>query len=100
MRYIITVLLLAAATVHGFANGYSIRGYIHDAENDSYLAAATVSLMPVERHVQADGKGFFSFEGVMKGNYMLTVRFIGYDDLQVPLTLSRDTLLHLHLAPS
>ena len=64
------------------------------------MAAATVSLMPIERHVQADGKGFFSFEGVRTGNYMLTVRFIGYDDLQVPLTLSRDTLQHLHLAPS
>lgn len=94
------MLLWAAGTVYAFPTGFSIRGYIHDVENNSYMVAATVSLMPADRHVQADGKGYFSFEGVSPGNYLLTVRFIGYDDLNMPLTLSRDTLVHVHLSPS
>lgn len=100
MRYLITVLLFAAGVSCAFATRYSIHGFIHDMENDRYLAAATVSLMPNELHVQADNKGYFSFEELPPGNYMLSVRFIGYDDLHVPLLLSRDTLLHLHLTPS
>ena len=54
MRYLITVLLFAAGVSCAFATRYSIHGFIHDMENDRYLAAATVSLMPNELHGQAD----------------------------------------------
>ncbi len=94
------MLLIAAGTSYAFPNEYSISGFVHDAENDSYLAAATVSLMPTGEHVQADSNGFFSFKGLTPGNYMLSIRFIGYADYSLPLALSRDTLLHVHLTPS
>lgn len=94
------MLLIAAGTSYAFPNEYSISGFVHDAENDSYLAAATVSLMPTGEHVQADSNGFFFFKGLTPGNYMLSIRFIGYADYSLPLALSRDTLLHVHLTPS
>ena len=99
MRYFVTIFLIVVGAFSTLANGLSIKGFVHDAENDSYLGAATISLMPTEIHQQADADGFFSFEGISPGNYLLSVRFIGYDDLNMPLILSRDTLLHIHLTP-
>lgn len=76
-----------------------MKGYVHDAENGVYLPAATVSLQPAENHLQSDNGGFFSMEGLEQGHYLLTVQFIGYETLRLPLKLERDTLLHLHLKP-
>lgn len=73
---------------------------MHDAENESYLAASTVSLEPVGKHVQADVNGYFLFEGLTAANYLMKVSFIGYDDLLIPINLQRDTLVHIHMQPS
>src|SRR5690554_390385 len=100
MRLSITILFMTVGLFYAFSQNYSIGGFVHDAENNSYLAAATVSLQPIDRHTQADRNGFFSFENLPVANYMLNISFIGYNDLSVPISLSRDTLLHLHLKTS
>lgn len=94
------MLFLTAGLLGLFGQGYTLSGFVHDAVNRSYLSAATVSLEPVDRHMQADKEGFFSFDNLPAANYLLTVRFMGYGDLSLPLTLSRDTLLHLDLRPA
>lgn len=73
---------------------------MHDEINKSYLAASTISLEPEDRHIQTDGDGFFAFENLNSGNYLLIVRYIGYDELRLPIALSVDTIMHLHLKPS
>ncbi len=100
MRIYIVLLLLTAAVLNALPQGVSVKGYVHDRENDLYLPAATLSLQPGERHLQSDSDGFFSMEDMERGNYLLTVQFIGYETLKMPLTLVRDTMLHLHLQPS
>ena len=100
MRLSITILFMTVGLFYAFSQNYSLSGFVHDAENDSYLAAATVSLQPGDRHIQANANGFFSFDNLPSANYMLTIRFIGYNDLSIPIALSRDTLMHLHLHPS
>lgn len=106
MRLIFTMLCLGLCLFFIYPQGansskaLTISGFVHDGENDSYLAAATVSLQPVDMHVQADVNGFFSFNGLNAANYMLTVSFIGYNDLLLPIALKSDTILHLHLKPA
>lgn len=106
MRLSYTILFLTVFHIFIYPNVadipkvYSIGGFVHDAENDSYLAAATVSLQPGDRHIQANENGFFSFNDLPVSNYMLTIRFIGYNDLNIPINLSKDTLMHLHLQSS
>jgi iron complex outermembrane receptor protein len=86
--------------LYAFSQDISIGGFVHDAENETYLVASTVSLEPEGRHVQADMNGYFSFEGLAAANYLLKVSFIGYEDLLIPISLVRDTLVHLHMQPS
>jgi|AGTN01.3.fsa_nt_gi Outer membrane receptor proteins, mostly Fe transport len=100
MRIFFTVLFVTVGIFYALPQGYSVKGFIHDAENNTYLPAARVSLMPANRHQQTDKDGFFSFENLSRDNYLLRVQFIGYDDLSIPLTLTRDTLLHIHLHPA
>ena len=100
MRLSFTILFLTVGLLHAFSQGISIGGFVHDAENETYLVASTVSLEPEGRHVQADMNGYFSFEGLAAANYLLKVSFIGYEDLLIPISLVRDTLVHLHMQPS
>jgi iron complex outermembrane receptor protein len=106
MRLSFTILFITACLTFVYPQAtdskkvFSISGFVHDAENDSYLGATSLSLQPGNKHIQADTNGFFSFENLSSLNYMLTIRFIGYNDLSVPIALSKDTLMHLHLQPS
>ena len=100
MRLSLTMLFMTVGLFYAFSQNYSLGGFIHDSENGTYLAASTVSLHPGDRHIQSDTNGFFSFEGLNASNYMLTIRFIGYNDLSIPIALSRDTLVHVHLHPA
>ena len=100
MRLSFTILFLTVGLLYAFSQDISIGGFVHDAENETYLVASTVSLEPEGRHVQADMNGYFSFEGLAAANYLLKVSFIGYEDLLIPISLVRDTLVHLHMQPS
>ena len=100
MRIYMMLLLLTATVLNAYTQVVSLRGYVHDGENGLYLPAATLSLQPGEKHLQSNNGGFFSMEGLEQGHYLLTVQFIGYETLRLPLTLGHDTLLHLHLQPS
>ena len=100
MRLSFTILFLTVGLLYAFSQDISIGGFVHDAENESYLAASTISLEPVGRHIQADGNGYFLFERLAPANYLMKVSFIGYEDLLIPISLQRDTLVHLHLQPS
>ncbi|MBK5195823.1 MAG: hypothetical protein JJE08_07310, partial [Proteiniphilum sp.] len=77
MRIYFVLLLLMAAVLNAYTQGLSVKGYVHDAENGLYLPAATLSLQPGERYLQADSGGGFSIEELERGNYLLTVQFIG-----------------------
>ncbi|MDD2938718.1 MAG: TonB-dependent receptor [Proteiniphilum sp.] len=105
MRLLYTILFLTAGLTVALPQAqhttkrFAISGFVHDGENKTSLSASTVSLQPGERHVQADGDGFFQFVEVEAGNYLLTVNFLGYEEMSIPLLLVSDTLLHLHLQP-
>ena len=100
MRLSVTLLFTTVSLFYAFSQGYSIVGFVHDGEHDAYMSAATVSLLPIEKHVQTDKNGFFQFEGLDAANYMLKISFISYNDLLLPIKLSGDTLMHLHIYPS
>ena len=100
MRLSFIILYFTIGLSCVFSQSYSLSGFVHDYENNSYLSAATVSLQPGDRHLQADVDGFFRFKDLSPSNYMLSISFIGYNDLLLPISLTSDTLLHLHLHPA
>ncbi len=100
MKKMIWLLWMTAAVLGVKGQGVSVKGYVHCAEHDHYLPAASILLQPGERHLQSDENGFFSLDELEQGNYLLTVQFIGYETLNLSFSLQQDTLLHLHLHPS
>ncbi len=100
MRIYIVLLMWTALLLNVLPQGLSVKGYVHCAEHDHYLPAASIMLQPGERHLQSDGDGFFSMDGLERGNYLLTVQYIGYETLRLSMAVVQDTLLHLHLHPS
>ena len=100
MRIYIVLLMWTALLLNVLPQGLSVKGYVHCAEHDHYLPAASIMLQPGERHLQSDGDGFFSMDGLERGNYLLTVQYIGYETLRLSIAVVQDTLLHLHLHPS
>src|SRR5690554_1718987 len=77
----------------------AISGTVHDADNGGRMAASTVSLQPANRHVETDKDGFFSFGDLEPGDYKLSVQFIGYEELTLPVSAEEDTAIHLYLKP-
>ncbi|HHU41471.1 MAG TPA: TonB-dependent receptor [Fermentimonas caenicola] len=77
----------------------AISGTVHDADNGGRMAASTVSLQPANRHVETDKDGFFSFGDLEPGDYKLSVQFIGYEELTLPVSAEEDTVIHLYLKP-
>ena len=99
MKKIILLLLLTAVVLGINGQGVSMKGYVYCAEHDHYLPAASILLQPGERHLQSDENGFFALDELARGNYLLTVQYIGYETLSLSLSLQQDTLLHIHLHP-
>jgi iron complex outermembrane receptor protein len=77
----------------------AISGTVHDADNGGRMAASTVSLQPANRHVETDKDGFFSFGDLEPGDYKLSVQFIGYEELTLPVSAEEDTVIHLYMKP-
>ena len=100
MKKMILLLLLTAVVLGINGQGVSMKGYVHCAEHDHYLPAASILLQPGERHLQSDENGFFALDELARGNYLLTVQYIGYEPFTLSLSLQQDTLLHIHLHPS
>lgn len=91
---------MTAAVLGINGQGVSLRGYVHDAGQNHYLPAASILLQPGEHRLQSDMNGYFSLDELERGNYLLTVQYIGYETLNLSIALHQDTLLHIHLQPS
>ena len=94
------LLLITAGIGTVKAQHFSIKGYVHDKENGRYLPSATVGISPTDRYLQTDTAGFFAFEELRPGHYLLSVSYMGYQPFSFPLTVTCDTLLHLDLLPT
>lgn len=68
-------------------------------ETDLYLPAATLSLLPGDKHLQTDSEGVFVFEDIPRGNYMLSVQYVGYKEFTMNMELRSDTVLDIRLQP-
>ncbi|HLZ98585.1 MAG TPA: carboxypeptidase-like regulatory domain-containing protein [Steroidobacteraceae bacterium] len=69
----------------------AVRGTVAGAESHQPLSFSTVALHPGFEQRFTDAGGGFVFPGVRPGNYLLSVRQIGYAPLDTQLVLSGDT---------
>jgi len=66
-----------------------IEGYVFNKQGES-LPGANVFLEGTYDGTSSNGEGFFSFETDETGNQNLVVRFIGYDEVIIPVTIEKE----------
>lgn len=100
MRLSIILLFFTVSSFFAFSQSYySVSGSVKDAETQASLPSATVSLSPLNKHVQTDADGNFRFSGVLSGEYIINIQFIGYDSFLQAIHVKSDTVIHSVLQP-
>ena len=71
----------------------SIEGHITDGQlQDEPLLFAQVSLKNTSFTTETDFQGNFELDYIEPGDYILTVSYLGYETLEVPVTVKNDNL--------
>ncbi len=86
-RFVLILLLLGSSTIL-YAQHFAVSGYIVDAETKETLIGASVYESSTGRGVVSDRYGFFQFAGLTPGKHILTISFIGYEALELEITLT------------
>ncbi|MBN3518499.1 TonB-dependent receptor [Algoriphagus lutimaris] len=95
MKLYLTLLFLIGAIYCAFAQTYSVKGKIIDAESQQSIPNATILLLTFSDSTQIDGMisdldGNFDIEEVKDGEYLLKVQYLGYQDLFRTIQISKD----------
>ncbi len=81
MRYFWLLALAVTVTVQG-AFAQSIVGTVRDARTSSPLPLASVQLLHGNMGMAADRSGYFEFDNLSEGSYVLRVSFVGYETVE------------------
>ena len=85
MRFILLSLFLFSNTLlHAQPFTSTIRGTVRDADTGIPLEGANLLLSPVEKGSITDVSGTFRFADLPVGRYLLTVSYVGYEQLVIP----------------
>ncbi|PQJ35611.1 hypothetical protein BSZ35_14275 [Salinibacter sp. 10B] len=99
-------LLLLFAALPAQGQPATLTGTVVDARDEAPLVGTTVMLRDVStaevaRGTTTDANGNFQITGLPPGKFVIEVRFIGYKERQIPLTLeageSRDVQVELEI---
>ena len=94
--FIISVLFVSMAYSQDTGN---ISGRISDGEiPDEPLLFAEVYLSDTEISAQTNFHGNFELTNVLPGDYILNVAYLGYETLQIPITVSEND--HVYISRS
>ena len=91
------VLMIAAACIFtgAFTQRYTLSGIVKDSNGDP-LTGANVVINKTFLGVATDLKGEFSFQ-LSKGEYSISVSFLGYEKYQKDILLDKDDYLDVVL---
>lgn len=97
-------LIIAAAvmlwSVGAYAQVFSISGTVQDAQRKEALAGATVQIQNSTRSAITDVAGKFLIPSLPSGNHTVIVRFLGFAEQKVEVTLDRDIDLLINMEAS
>lgn len=71
----------------------SIKGHITDGQlQDEPLLFAQVSLKNTSFTTETNFHGNFEFNYIETGDYILTINYLGYETLEIPVTVAKENL--------
>ncbi|MGB5553716.1 MAG: TonB-dependent receptor [Flavobacteriaceae bacterium] len=100
MKKTILTLLLATSFLYLHAQN-SISGTVTDANDRSLLEGVSVYFPQLEKGTETNAEGYYSIEGLPKGNYKLIVSYLGYQTYSKTIEVSNDKIeLNIELTAS
>src|SRR5258706_2249676 len=94
MRFkVIFVFIFSVLCGRAFAQTGDIRGFVYFSENAEAAIYTSVYLKGTTYGSTTDLNGFFSISRVPPGNYSLMVTFVGYDTVNVSITIKEDDII-------
>lgn len=101
MKTVLVILMafLNAAFAYAQHEQYELSGTITDKTTGEPLPAATIRIENSFFSTQAGASGHFSFKELRAGDYTVSVSFLGYASSEIPVTLSKSTVLNFALEP-
>lgn len=96
MKKLITTIIFSTILSSAWAQNVKISGTVRD-DNNQPVEFATVALNDPETKKPVDGaicdeKGKFTIKNVASGKYNLTISFIGFEAIVVPLTVTNQNI--------
>ncbi|PLX23835.1 MAG: TonB-dependent receptor [Salinivirgaceae bacterium] len=102
MKKQILLLVLLIGTISVFAQTGNIKGFIYNKETGEPVLFTNVYLKGTTYGAPTDVNGFYAISKVPTGEYTLTVTYLGYDTLQIPIRVTPGGSItkNLYLQPS
>ena len=85
--------LISIHTAKGQSQSGIIRGFVYEAESGEPVIFTNVYLYKTSLGAATDVNGFFSITKIPPGNYILMVSSMGFDTLQIPVTVKKNDLI-------
>jgi hypothetical protein len=97
MKYLTLVFSLLFTALLFSQNQGSVMGTILDKEmNNEPLLFAHVQIKNTPISVQTNFHGNFEIAGIDPGNYILLVSYLGYETLEIPITIEENKITQVN----
>ena len=88
LRFILLFLILVPATLFA-QEKYTISGYVKDNATGESLPGTNVYVKELMKGTTTNVYGFYSIT-LESGDYNLVISFVGYQDIEIPVSLTQD----------
>lgn len=96
-KSLILLFFLSITTILLQAQNYTISGRITDEKTGEDLAGATIMVKGTTNGVSSNSYGFYSIT-VPKGNLKLLIRYVGYNEIEKSISLSKNITINIELS--
>lgn len=93
----ICFLILGLQSLKAQENTATVRGFVYNKETGEPILFTTVVLKGTRYGAVTDGDGYFSITKVQPGNYVIATSYLGFDTLQVNISLKAGQILNQKL---
>ena len=99
IRPVILIFLLSLITLSGYAQKYTISGYVDDSATGEKIFMSNVYNGFKMQGTTSNTYGFYSLS-LPGGQVKLVCSYVGYKAFEILLTLHQDTMINIHLNQS
>lgn len=97
MKRSLLVVVLVLLGLTGFSQTANIKGFVYDQESGEPIIFTNVVLKGTSIGASTDVNGYYSIAKVPPGNYIISVTYLGYDSLSIPISLKPNEILNKKL---